>query len=109
LLQNKLLNRNSGGDTSFLSPSFGLGGVAFATRSTSLLAQNDHVIRPLASGLLAKNSSLKDLQHKNNALADSTAFRGFALRPQHGKAKKITQLLNNGGHSDGDVPRPPKP
>ncbi len=63
----------------------------------------------MVSGLLTKNTFLKDLQHGSNALVDLTTFGGFTLRPQHGKAEKATQLLSDGNRSDGDVLRPPTP
>jgi hypothetical protein len=107
LLRNKLQNPNDGDDVSVLSPSFSFGGLALAAQSASLLVQNDHVVRPVANGLSTKSSSLKDFQHGNNALVDSTTFGGFMLRLQHEKVKKAPQLLNNGGRNDGDVPRPP--
>lgn len=61
------------------------------------------------NGLLTKNMFLKDFQHGSNALADLMTFRGFALRPQHGKVEKAAQLLSNGDRSDGHALRPPMP
>ncbi len=104
---NLLLIPNGGSGALVLSPSLSLKGPALVARSTSLLAQNNYVIWPMASGLSAKISSLKDLPHRNNAPVDSTAFGGFVLRLQHGKAEKAAQLLSDGDHSDGDVPQPP--
>ncbi len=40
-------------------------------------------------------------------LIDLVAFGGFALRPQHEKVEKATQLLSDGNCSDGDAPQPP--
>jgi hypothetical protein len=50
LLQNKLLNPNSGSGALVLSPSLSLGGLALDACSASLLAQNDRVIQPAACG-----------------------------------------------------------
>jgi hypothetical protein len=80
LLRNKLLIPNGSGGALVLSPSLNLGGLALIAWSASLLAQNDRVIRPMTSGLSTKSSFLKDLQHENNAPADSTTFGGFVLR-----------------------------
>jgi hypothetical protein len=61
LLRNKLLNFNNSGGTLVLSPSVTLGNLALDAQSTILLAQNDHVIQPTTSSLLAKSLSFKDL------------------------------------------------
>jgi hypothetical protein len=59
--------------------------------------------------LSTKSLFLKDYQHGNNTFANLGASGGFALRSQHKKVKKVTQLLNDGGCNDGDAPRPPTP
>ncbi len=102
LLWNKLLNLNGDDGATFFFPSLSLKGLTLTTQFASLLVQNDHVIRLVASGLSIKNSSLKDLKHGSNALGDSMAFGSFMLHAQHGKAEKAAQLLSNG-----DVFQPP--
>jgi hypothetical protein len=69
LLRNKFLNSNGGGDDALvLSPSLSLEGLVLVVRSTSLLVQNDCVIRPMVNGLSTKSSFLKEFQHESNAL-----------------------------------------
>lgn len=109
LLRNKFLNLNGDDNATFIFPSLSFKGLVLATQFASFLAQNDHVIRPMASGLSIKNLFMKDLKHGSNALGDSATFGGFVLHPQHGKVEKATQLLSNGGRSNGDVLRPPTP
>jgi hypothetical protein len=74
LLRNKLLNPNGDGGTSIFTPLFSVEGLTLDVRFASLLAQNNPIIRPVANGLSTKSSSLKDLQHGNNALANSTTL-----------------------------------
>jgi hypothetical protein len=60
LLQNKLLNPSGGDDTTTLSPSLNLGGIALADQSASLLVQNDSALQSTMSLLAPKSSPLKD-------------------------------------------------
>jgi hypothetical protein len=109
LLRNKLLNPSGGGGATTLPPLLNLEGFVFANRFASMLAQNDHDSRSVVSPLTPKSPLLKDPQHGNGTPIDSAALGRSALRLQHERVEKSTQLLCNGGLSKGNTPRLPMP
>jgi hypothetical protein len=102
LLRNKLLNPNSGGGITTLTPSISLGGTVRVEQFVSMLVQNDRDSRSVASPLTPTNSTLKDPLHESGAPIDSTTFGRFVMRLQHKRVGKSIQLLCNGGLSRSD-------